>query len=83
MLAVQTIISLIQPPQQERAEEDRPDAVSHLLEAHELLGEHMTHVHPAMVPADSAVGADVAGLEVARILRRPERARIGPRRGPR
>ena len=82
MLPVQSIISLLEPSQQEGAEVDRPHPVCHLLQADVLFRQDMTHVHPALVPANPAVGTDVAGLEMLGILRRVQRTRIGARRGP-
>ena len=52
MLPVPSIISLIQPPQQVGAEEDRPDAIGRLLEPDGFLPQDMAHVHPAVMSAD-------------------------------
>ena len=76
---VHSVISLIEAAQQEGPEIDRPDSIGGLLEPDVFLGQHVAHVDPLVVPADPAVRAHQAGLEVARILQVARRAVIGPR----
>jgi hypothetical protein len=45
-----------------------PEPVGDGLEAHGLLGQDVTDVHPGLVPADAAVAAHLPKLEVARVL---------------
>lgn len=60
------------------SEIDFPEAVVDLLEADVLLGEEMADVDPAGVPADAAVVADAADLEVGRVLEGWELLGEGP-----
>jgi len=50
------------------SEVDFPEAVIDLLEADVLLGEEMADVDTAGVPADAAVVADAADLEVSGVV---------------
>ena len=52
----------------ERAKVDVPDTVIDLLEPHVFSGAHDADVDPIMLPADAAVEAHVAHLEVAGVV---------------
>jgi len=45
-----------------------PDPVVHLLEAYVFFHQHRGDVNPAMLPADAAVVADEAALEMGRVF---------------
>jgi len=66
--------------QPDRPEVDLPQPIIHCLETHVLFRQQVAHVDPLMVPANAAVPAHPADLEVTRILERRKPARIGPRR---
>ena len=55
-----------------------PLAVVDLFEADEFPGEDETHIDPAVLPADAAIGADEPDLEMAGVLEGRQGARIGP-----
>lgn len=59
-------------PQRDGAEAYLPKAVVDLLKGDVLLAEHVTDVHPVIVPANSPVHADATHFTVARILERNE-----------
>ena len=62
----------VQPTEGEGAEVDGPDAWGDLLETDVFATEEVADVDPAGVPADAAVRADLANLEVSRVLRRAD-----------
>jgi len=61
--------AFIETAQDERAEVDGKDAVSDVFECDILTGEDMRDVEETIVPANSAVSADAAELEVSRVLK--------------
>jgi hypothetical protein len=61
----------------ECAEVDVPDPVVDLLEADVFPDADSRDVHPAAVPADAAIGAEVAVLETIGILERGGRSGMG------
>src|SRR5713226_9686646 len=58
--------------QPHRSEVHIPQPVVNFFKANLELGEQVTHVHPARVPADPPVAADEATLVMARIEQRRE-----------
>lgn len=60
--------SFMQAAEQERAEVDVPSPVVHLFQCDVFADTGDGNVHPGTVPADSAVGADIAYLESVRVL---------------
>ena len=64
----------------EGTEENVEDAVVDLLEADVVTGQEMTDRDTTSVPADTAVLADLAKLEVSRIGDRPRPRRVAPLR---
>ena len=65
-------LSICIQPREIAAEVDGPDAWGDLLESDVLAAEQVADVDPASVPADTAVGADFADLEVSRVVRRAD-----------
>lgn len=61
-------VAFKQAAELERSEVDVPDAVIDFLQADVFADADGGNVDPLGVPADAAVGADVAGLEAIRIL---------------
>src|SRR5262249_4218575 len=72
---------LVQPAELQRPEVHVPDPVVDLLEPHELADADDRHVHPAAVPSNAAVGADVADFETVGVLERWQAIGHRPRRG--
>src|SRR5678815_4940179 len=71
----------MEPPERDRPEGDLPERVVDLLERDVLLGEHVAHVHPVVVPADAAVPAHAPHLAVGGVLERREAGGIRARGG--
>lgn len=63
-------VSLVEPSQAHRAEVDIPDSIIDLLEAYVLANAGDRDIDPLAVPADAAIGADVALLVVVRVFQR-------------
>jgi hypothetical protein len=78
VLVLNPHVALVQTAEPQRSEVDGPDAVRDLLQAHVLADADGGHVHPAAVPADAPVGADVPDFEAVSI-----RASTGPGSLPR
>ena len=72
-------VVLVESAEQDGAEVEGPDAIVDLLESYVLLDDAGADVDPALLPADAAVSADAADLEVAGVLQRREPLGIGAR----
>src|SRR5207249_11822509 len=70
-----------QPPELELSALDIPDPIVDLLQAHVLTNADGRDVHPAAVPSDAAIGADVAHFEAIGIFQRGQRRWHLPARG--
>lgn len=70
ILVLDAHVSFVKAAELERAEEEVPDAVVDFFEADVLTGADDGDVDPMVVPADTAVGADVADLEAVWIFER-------------
>lgn len=70
MLVLDSHESFVKSAEFERAEEDVPDAVIDFFEADVLTGADAGDVDPMAIPADAAIGADVASLEAVGVLER-------------
>src|SRR2546428_12516259 len=66
-------MALEQAPELERPVVDIPDPIVDLLQAHVLTDADGRDVHPAAVPSDAAIRADVAHVEAIGIFQRGER----------
>src|SRR5437867_13282837 len=71
---------LVQAAQLERPEVHVPDPVVEFLQPDVLADADDRHVHPATIPPDPPVGADVPDLEAIRALERRQPGRHRPRR---
>lgn len=60
--------AFIETAQDERAEVDGIDAIGDILEGDVLAGEDVRDVEETIVPANGAIPADAAELEVSRVL---------------
>src|SRR5437879_5944408 len=80
VLVLNPHMALAQTAESERAEVDVPDPIGNLLQADVLSDTDGGHVHPAAVPPNAAVGADVPDLEAIRILERRQPVRHRSRR---
>src|SRR6202165_5360774 len=65
-------VALVQPAQPQWPKVDVPDPVRNLLQSHVLPDAHDGDDHPARVPANAAVAADVADLAADPILKRAQ-----------
>ena len=63
-------MAFMQATELERSEEDIPDAVVDFFESHVLAGAADADIDPVVIPADAAIGADVAQFEAIWILKR-------------
>jgi hypothetical protein len=68
MLVLDSHMPLEQLAELEGAEVDGPDPITDLLKAHVFADANRGDVHPAAVPANATVGADVADFEAVGIL---------------
>lgn len=70
MGAMDAPIALVEATEEHRTEVHRPDPVGDLLQTYVVLGQDVTDVDPGVLPADAAVAADQAALEVAEVVNR-------------
>jgi len=82
VLVLNPHLAVVQTAKLQRPEVDVPDAVVDLLQADVFTDAHDRHVHPAAVPRNPAVGADVPDFKPIGILERRRAVRHGPRRQP-
>src|SRR5262244_708267 len=80
VLVLNPHVSLVKAAEPQWPKVDGPDPVRDLLQSNVLAGADGRYVHPAAVPSNPAVGADVARLEPVRILERRQPVRHRPRR---
>lgn len=57
-------VALVEPAEEHRAEVHSLDPVGDFLEPDVLLGQHVTDVDPGVLPANAAVAADQAALNI-------------------
>ncbi len=74
-------VVLVEPAEQDGTEAEGPNAVVDFLKADVLIDDAGADVDPALLPADAAVTADAANLEVAGVLERREPLGAGARGG--
>src|SRR5437764_7648890 len=72
---------LVQAAQLQRPEVDVPDPVVDFLQPDVLADADDRHVHPATIPPDPPIGADVPDPEAVRVLERRQPVGHRPRRG--
>jgi hypothetical protein len=70
----------VESAEQDGAEVEGPDAVVDLLESDDLLDDAGADVDPALLPADAAISADAADLEMAGVFQRREPLGVRARR---
>lgn len=70
--------SFVKMSEDNRTEEDSPDAVVDRFQAYVFLFEHVRDIDPLRVPPDASVSADEAKFEVVGIVDLWERPWIGP-----
>src|SRR5207249_7244356 len=70
VLVLNPYAALVQAAKLQRPEVDVPDPIVDLLQPDVLADAEDRHVHPAAVPANAAVGANVPNLEAIRVLER-------------
>ena len=61
---------LVEPAQHDGPEGDLPQPVVDLVEGDVLLGEHVAHVDPVVLPADAAVATDAPHRALRGVLER-------------
>ncbi len=71
--------ALVEAPEHEWSECDRPDPIVDFLEGDVLFGQHVADVHPVIVPPDAAVATHPAHFAVRGILERGESRRVRTR----
>src|SRR2546427_241625 len=77
VLVLNPHVALAQAAEPQRPKVHVPDPVVDLLQAHILTDADGRHVHPARVPSNAAVGADVADFEPIGVLERRQASGMG------